>query len=355
MTSTPPKILPHEIIRPARWREILITIVGAIALLIGANSAADWFLDYLSVNRGYFLISRKWDILSELKQPADWLILGDSSCNQGVIPERLSQTLGGTAVNLCTFGPLLTLDDAWLLHEHIQQLGPPKQVVIVHVYDIWQRDVEEDTIAHIAQIPRSPAEIEAFDPPLELSREDQIKLFLHRNVPLYSSNETLSDWIREPLTSFHESREFTVSQSGFMPIEQPKPKYVRRDMRNHLESVRQENVAFSEINRAAMQRIQQLAEQYDFDVFLANSPIYEGLYQERDFQRYFRKVQQQLIQFDRGSDRIHYVLRDPVTFSADQMRNTDHVITSAAEIYSDRLAQAIQRVQLRSQNDPITN
>ncbi len=355
MTSTPPQILPHEVVRPARWREVLVTIAGAIALIMGANSAADWFLNYLTVNRGYFLVSRKWDILSDLDRPADWLILGDSSCNQGVIPERLSTKLGGTAVNLCTFGPLLTLDDVWLLDEHIRQLGPPKHVVIVHVYDIWQREIGEDTIAHIAQIPRSPAEIATFDPPLDLNQEDQIKLFLHRHLPLYSSNETLSDWIQEPIESFHESREFTVSQTGFMPIEQAAPLYVRRDVHNHLESVREETFAVSDINRAAMQRLQKLAEQYEFDVFLANSPIYEGLYQEPDFQRYFRRVQRQLIAFDRESDRLHYILRDPVTFRADQMRNTDHVITSAADIYSDRLAEAIQKVQRRSQHPTASN
>ncbi|MGJ3253466.1 MAG: hypothetical protein ACFE0J_20385 [Elainellaceae cyanobacterium] len=349
MTQTVPTQPPTERTKPAKPGEIFANILGTFALVILANFLADGFLNYLTSNRGYFLVSRKWQILSELKQPVDWLILGDSSCNQGVIPERFSETLGGTAVNLCTFGPLLTLDDAWMIEHHIQRVGPPKQVVIVHVYDIWYREIEEDTLAHVAQIPLSSNEIEDFEPPLRLNQEDQIKMILHRYAPLYSSNETLSDWIRDPVESFRESREFTVTDSGFMPIRRPKPVYVRRDVRNHLEFVRENNFSMSPINQNAMARIKQLAEQHDFDVYLASSPIYEGLYADQAFQRYFNRVNRQLNTFDNQSDRIHYVLKEPVTFDADQMRNVDHVIESAAEDYSDRLVNAIQSTRRTTQ------
>ncbi|MEB3357540.1 MAG: hypothetical protein VKK04_12500, partial [Synechococcales bacterium] len=72
-------------------------------MLILLNVLANGFLDYLISRQGYFLASYKWNLLTDLKQPADWLVLGDSSCNQGVVPEILSQELGGTALNLCIF------------------------------------------------------------------------------------------------------------------------------------------------------------------------------------------------------------------------------------------------------------
>jgi hypothetical protein len=48
-------------------------------------------------------------------EPVDWLILGDSSVNQGVIPSIFEDEFGERAINLGTNGIMITLDDLWMI------------------------------------------------------------------------------------------------------------------------------------------------------------------------------------------------------------------------------------------------
>lgn len=339
------KSLPQELIKSARKREIWVNIFGAIFVLLLCNGLANIFLNYLNSNRGYFLVSLKWNLLMQQRQPTDWLVVGDSSCNQGVVPEVLMEEMEGEALNLCTVGSMLTIDDVWMLEQHINQVGPPRNLLIVHVYDIWHRDIEDETLAHLAQIPLSHEAIREFNLPLSLDQDDQIKLFLHRSVPLYAANQSLEEWIREPLESFRESREFLVSDRGFMPRTEINRDLFRQDIQSHLEFVGAHHFQQSNINQQALEHIRTLAEQYQIEVYLASAPLYQGLYQKQDFQHYFRQMQRSLSEFAETSDRIHVILKQPVTFEADQMQNADHLMAPAAETYTQQLVQAIKQAQ----------
>ncbi|MEB3229478.1 MAG: hypothetical protein VKJ64_00600, partial [Leptolyngbyaceae bacterium] len=115
----------EERLKPLNKKEITFNILGTLIVVLLFNGLANGFFIYLISQRSFFLASHKWTLLNNLEEPIDWLVLGDSSCNQGVIPEILSRELGGTTLNLCIFGPLLVFNDAWMLEQHIRQVGPP--------------------------------------------------------------------------------------------------------------------------------------------------------------------------------------------------------------------------------------
>ncbi|MGB3492351.1 MAG: hypothetical protein WBA57_06465 [Elainellaceae cyanobacterium] len=343
------KPLPQEIVKPVRKRELWVGLIGTLLVLLLCNGLADLFLNYLNSNRGYFLVSLKWNLLMQQSRPVDWLIVGDSSCNQGVDPDVLMDELGGQALNLCTVGSMLTIDDVWMLEQHINQVGPPRNLVIVHVYDIWHRDVEEETLAHLAQIPLSNDELDKFSLPLSLEPEDRLELFLHRSIPLYSANKSLEEWIREPVESFRESREFIVTDRGFMPRKEINQSLFSQDVRKHLEFVGDHHFERSAINQKTLEQIRTFAEQYQIEVYLTSAPLYEGLYQDEEFRRYFRQMQRSLSDFAETSDRFHIILKNPVTFNAEEMQNTDHLLAPAAETYTRRLARAIAQQATQDQ------
>ncbi|MEB3358125.1 MAG: hypothetical protein VKK04_15460 [Synechococcales bacterium] len=330
--------LPQERVAPVQRRTVWLTLGGAVALLLAANLAMDGLLTHFTTNRGYFLTRRKWELLANLQQPVDWLVLGDSSCNQGVVPEILSDRLGGTALNLCTFGPMLSLDNVWMLEQHIQQVGAPRHVLIVQVYDIWHREIDEESISLLAQIPDLAAKRSTLKPALSLNQEDETKLFLHRYAPLYSASETLEDWIREPLASYQYLQKFTLTDSGFMPFAESRPAEVRADTERHREFVQKERFQVSDINQRSLHRLRQLAETHGIEVYFASSPLYAGLYADPDLRAYYRQMYRWLEDFVASSDRLHLILEDPVTFEAHQMQNADHVTPAAAAIYTERLA-----------------
>ena len=116
------------------------------------------------------------------------------------------------------------------------------------------------------------------------------------------------------------------------------PDQVQTDTRSHLRFVKDNVFRVSPNNQEALEHITALANEYQFEVFLANSPINDALYEDDQFQLYFGQVRQALQAYADTNERVHYVLQDPVTFTKEQMRNADHVTYAAAMVYSERLS-----------------
>jgi hypothetical protein len=338
---------PEERLKPTRSKEIAFNVLGALLVLLLLNGFANGFLTYLISQRSFFLASYKWNLLNRIEKPVDWLVLGDSSCNQGIIPEILSQELDGTALNLCIFGPLLAFNDAWMLEQHIRRVGPPKNVVIIHVYDLWERDLGDETFAHLSRIPMAPETLKSFSPSLELNFGHRLQWFAFRYLHLYTSSDTIVDFLREPVETLKGSREFTVTSSGFMPKYNPNPRDVEEDVAEHINIVQDKDFEISEINQRSLEAIQVLAETYEFDVYFVSSSFYEKLYNRPKFRRYLRKVRRGLRDFTRSSDRLHVVMDEPLTFDKHQMENVDHLIKSAAEIYTQQVGEQLREEEAK--------
>ncbi|AOY84337.1 hypothetical protein BJP36_34850 [Moorena producens JHB] len=334
--------LPEEIIGSANRRGVLLSLLGTLILVILCNFAAKWYLNDHRPNRGYWLVKEKWEMLLGLKQPVDWLILGDSSCNQGVVPSILNERLDVTSINLCTIGNMLSLNDAWMLEKYIQQSGAPKNVLIVHVYDVWHRGIN---FPLLARVPLSWGYWQELEPPLKIRLRGPGILFIERYFPLYSENKSLSLWFRFPLDTFKEVRSYNIEEDGFMVWEKPNPSYVEAQKESHINFARNNQFNLSPYNRQALERIVALAEEYGFNVYLANSPMYEGLYEHEDFQAYFNQLQETLGAYAAKSERVHYIFREPMTFPKEQMENADHLIYSAAKVYTNELVSEILSLQ----------
>lgn len=341
MARVPPDWLPDERPTPARPRKVALVLLLTVASLLGVNWAAGELLKERTTNRGYWLVDEKWDLLEDLDEPVDWLVLGDSSCNQGIEPTVLEQTLGGEAVNLCTIGDLLAVNDAWMLERHIERLGPPRHVLIVHVYDVWirtRRYLNRQPL--LAKIPLPWGFWEDLDPSVELSPKEERRIAVARYLPLWAENKTLSSWLHHPSKVFE--RDFHVTDEGFMPLDKANPRNVKRDSREHLERAKKRRLKLAPINEAALDHIAALAERHGFDVWIATSPVWEGVWKDQRFRSMFHGVVRQVQAVAAKHPRLHVILPTPATFRANEMENVDHVTAEAAEDYTREIAEAIQ-------------
>lgn len=322
--------------RPRARRRLALTLCGALGAFVVINAAASAFLERRSANLGYSLIRTKWAMLLSLKKPVDWLILGDSSGNQGVIPEILEAKVGGSALNLCTIADMLTVDDAWMLETYLSRFGAPKAVVLVHVYDLWRR---EPNLSVLAQAPLGWRARRRLEPRIGLSFRQELDWWLNHNAVLYAENVTLSTLLKDPRLLFTHPRPLPkIGLSGFMAVTAANPARVEEQREGHAQFVRQNKFRVSELNRLGLEEILALADKYDFDVYFAQSPLYEGLYRDEGFREYFDQVQRMLGAYALRNPRFHLVFHAPILFRKDQMENADHVIESAARDYTSRLA-----------------
>ena len=104
---------------------------------------------------------------------------------------------------------------------------------------------------------------------------------------------------------------------------------------------RRQTPLISEQNREALTRIAWLADHWQFDVYLVNAPLYDRLYEEADFRRYYEGTVRLVAGVVEVSPRFHYVMRTPQTFPIEQLQGVDHVTERAAAVYSSALVAAV--------------
>lgn len=336
--------LPEEIQQPVRPREVVSTVLGVIVIVALCNFFVAPRLIEGGRNLAGWIISHKWHLLLRLNRPADDLILGDSSCNQGVNPVVLGSELDGDRViNLCTIGDMLVLNDAWMLETYIKRFGAPKRVILVHVYDIWNRSFDP---ARMGSVPVGLTTLRNLKPPVQLRRW-QLRTYLEsRYFPLYSRNLSLQARLRAGDPAAGErpvSR--TVDSLGFLADTVAYPDSVEHDLQGHLRFLNQRSFHLSSDNHRALDRIATLAREHNFNVYLAMAPMYDSLASHPLFQHYYAAIHQALESFTGPESRIRLVFEQPQVFHATELQNADHVVLEAANRYTRALAAAIRDLE----------
>jgi hypothetical protein len=335
--------LTDEIVGSGSRRKAGVTAALALAMVLLANLAARWALSEHTPNMGYWLIHKKWTMVQSMKSPVDWLMLGDSSCNQGVRPDVWSRAGLGSAINLCTIGNMLAVNDAWMLETYLATHPPPKAVVLVHVYDTWYRDAGTLRNRLLGKVPLSYGFWERLNPRLELSGRQALNFALTRYLPLYTENKSIARWIWSP--DRFASEKYSVDEHGYMAWHEADKAQVRSDLAAHRRFLNGRDFVLSRENRDALIRIRKLADERGFDVYIANGPVYEELRREPAFRSYLTKLNREMTDYVGSNSRLHFILKDPPTFQADQMVNCDHLVDGAARMYTERLAAAVRAAQ----------
>ena len=333
--------IPQEILRSSSWRRVFFELICSLVVLVCINFGLLWYLGNYTTNYGYWTIHQKWQLLNDLEQPVDWLILGDSSCNQGVMPSIFQNELGETAINLCTIGNLGTVNDLWMLEEYIDRFGPPKHVIIVHVFDTWHRPLDQ---VIFGQVPREWGFWEHHTLGSYLFEDEKVRqeTLIERYIPLYSQSRTITNILRTTVMLKHNpfKSDWRLEPDGFLVATEPHPDVVVAGAQDQIKFASENVFSISPTNDMAMQEIGVLADSYGFQVYLVNSPVYQGLYEDAAYQNYLSGVQQKLAEFDSDSSYVFHIPQVRA-FPAELMQNPDHLILTGAVEYTHWLIEQI--------------
>jgi hypothetical protein len=337
-----PGQLPQEVLTTPTAPFMAALVVGTLLVTAAANLGAMKLLEAFPQNRGYRTIREAWSELDNQDSESDWVVLGDSGCGHAVVPQILEETLGGSVAKLCSLGNMALLDDAWMLDEYIHRYGAPRGVVIVHVYDVWKRG--RPPLGLLAQVPRAFGFWGRFEPALDLDWRASLDVFMARHLPLVGERASLKNLFRRDLAAVPALlvRDERDSDEGLVTDTAG----VMRDLRNHLDGIESNRFAVSQMNLEALSRIVELAHEFGFEVYVANSPLWEELAANQSFQDYNDELQAALATYARLEPSVHY-LEGTSTFDLYSMiRTVDHILPAAATVYSRDLAERIARSQV---------
>ncbi len=323
---------PHS----SRVRNVVITVAGTIFLVLVANFSARSFLKNTPVNPADALVKRKWEILARQTAPVDWLILGDSTGNQNVNPAVVSETLGGGAVNLCTMANFLVLNDVWMLQEYLRRVGVPKNVLLVHAYDVWRRGLSEDLVA---KVPLEWGFWNRLEPRQTLTRRGLVTAFLQRYVPLFTQSKSLATLVR--MRADFSGPIFSIGPDGFMPVTRVVQEETARELAEHVAFVAGSSFSATAVNRQSLDEAVALADAQRFNLYVVNAPVHEELWRAPGFQAHFNDLQEMLRAHTSRSPRARVLLAPPVLAPGTALVGVDHLTVTGARTYTERMAKEI--------------
>jgi hypothetical protein len=337
--DTPPAAsLPREVVRPASWRGVGVAIATLIVGFAALNVLAGAYLARYTPNLGYWLIERKWALVEAAENPVEWLVLGDSSCNQGLEPNVWSAAFERRPLNLCTIGDMLAVDDVWMLRRLIRRGIVPEKLLVVHAYDSWSRELRPELLGRIPERRTWRAD----DPAVSLSWHDTAVERLSRHVPLVGQNAALFGVLVNPGSWFEA--QFSLTEDGFMSMTEADPQGVENDAEAHLARLRAEPFAMSAANAEALEALGALAAEHGVDVYLVSAPVYEGLAASDEFRMRVERLHARLSEWAAGHERLHY-FPEIVRFPSTLMQSTDHVTRDGARVYTRRVAEFVRAAQ----------
>ncbi len=345
MASSPnptPSSLPDERMSPGRVRRVVALVLLLLVGTLGVNAAANRYLRSYGTNLGYRMVSAKYDLLEDLAggPPADWLILGDSSGAHGIVPEEWSAVAGGTTHNLAILANLLVVNDAWMLGEYLEEVGTPKNVVLVHAHDVWRRQYNS---ALIGQIPRMWGFWMRRAPTISLKRTHLRNVFLSRFFPLMAESSTLQTHIehRGPERDIH----FEMTADGWIPGQKHNSVRLRQDSKRTTDLLESDVFEMSDVNVRAMRVLKRYATEHGFQLYVTHAPMLDSIAKRDDYRGYVQTADYRVRRLVADVDNVH-IVPDIITFPATSLEAyADHVVPEQAPNYTRQLAKAVLAYQ----------
>jgi hypothetical protein len=339
--------LAGEHFRSITFRQLgLLTLVMATIVIV-INGISYWYLFQVDrIDRGNVIVGTKWNMIQSLEAPAGTLILGDSSINQSVNPAYMAGSLPAPIWNLATIGSWGFTGDEWMLRYHLEHYGTPQMLIIAHTYDVPNRNAPTVEIAATSNI--SPQLV--FTPPSPFASPaltDLASYIQWHSFPLFYRRTTLRNAMIVQLVGQTIS-EYSFLDNGFMIWQRAIPDNLISIREEHIEvitSLMDNPRIFSPANTAALNRIIDLADEYDFPLILAYGPSWIEVENDPRFRVFREQLSREYEEFAARSDRV-YFLDDVMRFEADVMEGFDHTTVAASEAFTRHLLAGIQAIQL---------
>lgn len=329
---------PGETVSPATGRDVWRLLLGALTVVVLANFAALCLLAAHNPNRGNWLVAQK-AALAATGPAADTLLIGDSTCNQGLRPRGFDAALGGTTLNLCAIGTLGLIGDVVLLDRYLASHPAPKRIIVSHAPDVWFRQPNAFNLGLLPADATATADLQAAGLGGLGARA---KMLAGRWLPLYAATRSLTDFIRHPLSTW--ARTYTLEPGGFMVVDTSNPAQKERDMREMAALLKANVDAQAALPTSTVVALKLLAERSrtaGFKLYLLPSAVAEPVARGADFEAYTAR----LLAAVEAVVETPWLSRTFRAFPADAMEESDHLLVAAADVFTAEVAAAVRRVE----------
>jgi len=328
--------LPPERQTRVTTKELVLSGVLVLLMFLIANLGIAVYLRYQPINWGHRVIQYKWSLLREVSAKVKWLFLGDSSGNQGLSVSEFQSLSGDSGLNLATYGGMGLVGDAMSLEYYIKHIGVPENVMLIHVYDGWARDLDYMALSNVPVSESVFGQLD-FDPLKSVS--SKIKFVIYNTLPLITQGGGIGQVLKHGGV---KSVLLDFDETGYMAWEKNDPEIVRENLNGHLSFLSNQKFSISEINKQSLDFIERLADVHGFDVYIFNSPVLDRLGKNERFLDYYGELNRWMEERLKNSSHVYWMSPKPFLFPERYMIGVDHLTTVGAKLYTDSIFSSLR-------------
>lgn len=302
----------------------------------------------------------------------DILILGDSSAQFSLEPNTIQEISGLSCYNFATIGNGAWASNYFLLKTYLKNNRPPKYLLLMSVYDSWQREIFSEGVIDVLG---------------SNFRKDTFKIFFNNDIvgwnkkypfirafstQILPSQRYKYEIIRmlrlakNSKTSFFESMSKLIRRNAdmkknllmndgnyrdfivpWLDIELYKDsqyleKKIFKEMEKHLNFVENNVFYVSKLNTFYLNKIIKEARRKNAVVFLSLPPLLDEFYSHEKSQSYLSSVKAYIKSLEQNTINVHLLNEDFHVVTIEKLFDQiDHLKKDEANAFSERLAKEI--------------
>lgn len=334
--------LPDESEHPATGAGVGIILVLTIAVVLGVNA---WAIQkWPTKTRTYdgIIVDRKWELASGGAAAGGVVAVGDSGGNFAVVGSVLTESLGISVTNLCTYGRFVMTGARWMLDQAVASADEAPALALVVIGT--QTLVKNPSGFTFAQLPVSLKSAHATSAGVSYSELAQIAT--SRVLPLFTESVSFGDLIRSGKTA--DPSQLPMDPDGSSSLVSNEwsdiPEYVEKTAIPEIKAFGGPIPSIRD--RENIERMIQDADSRGYDIVFVDGPIYNGMVGLPEQVELTRKFHEYIDAICATSERAWHLPGPLQTFEAAEMENPFHLMRPAALRYSAELGERLKAMGL---------
>lgn len=284
----------------------------------------------------------------------DLIFLGDSSIAGAIDPKLFEQETGLSTFNFALFGDALLAGNYYLLQDYLKHHRPPKAIVLISVYDMWEREADDDHVFE-SLVHNFPRQYINFVFSQILSSPRLALKTLHVALPSLFYKYEIRRTLKNPLKGVNlakcieknnkEDKALSALKGCNVYMEE-NTVTLNKDLNFHINKINGGHFFLSSVNGHYLNLLIDETKKRGIKLFIGFTPLYEEFYKIGINSPFLQDYKNMLVKLTKNHNHVLLINDDFYPLPFDKLSVTvDHTNPKGTETFTKFIAQRLLYLQ----------
>jgi len=284
----------------------------------------------------------------------DLIFLGDSSIAGAIDPKLLEQETGLSMFNFALFGDALLAGNYYLLQDYLKHHAQPKAIVLISVYDMWEREADDDHVFE-SLVHNFPKQYVNFVFSQILSNPRLALKTLHVALPSLFYKYEIRRTLKSPLKGVNLAKciekndkedKTLAALKGCNVYTEENAVTLNKDLNFHIKKINEGHFFLSSVNEYYLNLLIDETKKRGINLFVGFTPLYEEFYKIGANSPFFQDYKNMLVRLTKNHDHVFLINEDFYPLPFDKLSVTvDHTNPKGTEMFTKLITQRLRDLQ----------